>query len=276
MTVFNKVTGGIINMKFMKMQVLGACTLVLLVSQPALAVPTFQVYIEGATAGTWGDDEQTWFTQDSSFNLIVAGAYGPKTVSLTDVTLLISVPKGETGTISISGGDVGATLFWEKSSTDGYFNPNADADINPLGAVHNTGYSDKLFLPQDLTLNNEHYPFQEGVSDFLLYGIGQFDNNPDAVSNYSTEEGIEWNIADGEEKTFAVSVSGFTWAHFDAYGLETYGNPQKGLKNLKLLRTQWDISPGSHDATYIPAPGAVLLASVGLVFIGLLRRRGTL
>jgi len=263
-------------MKSMKMQVLGACILVLLLCQSALAVPTFQVYIEGSTAGTWGDDEDTWFTTDSSFNLIVAGAYGPKTVSLTDVTLLVSVPKGETGTISISGGDGDPILLWEKKSTDGYFNPNADADINPLGAAHNTGYSDKLFLPQDLTLNNEHYPFQEAVSDFLVYGIGQFDNNPDAVSNYSTEEGIEWNIADGEEKAFAVSVSGFTWAHFDAYGLETYENKQKGSKNLKLPGTQWRISPGSHDATYIPAPGAVLLASVGLVFIGLLRRRGTL
>ena len=41
--------------------------------QNAMAVPTFQAYIDNGTAGTHGDDKQTWFTGNSTFDLIVAG-----------------------------------------------------------------------------------------------------------------------------------------------------------------------------------------------------------
>lgn len=242
-----------------------------LFSQTALAVPTFQVYIEGATAGNWGPDEDTWLTTSSSFNLIVAGAYSAKTISLTEVTLLLSVPQGETdGTITISGGD-GVTLLTEKKAVaDGFYNPNSNADIDLLtNEAGYDAYTTKDFLPDGVNFNN-HYPFQEGVSYFLIYGIGDFAKVSNAVSNYSTEEPIEYKIADGEEKIFDVSVSGFTWVHFDAYGHEATDNGQ-------VFKSTWDINPGSHDSTYmIPAPSAILLASIGVSLVGWLRRRRTL
>jgi len=71
--------------------------------QAAMAVPTFQVYIKD---GTWGNlcaDEHTWFTSDSELKLIGVASYGPKATSLTEGTLVLSVPQCQTGKICSSG-----------------------------------------------------------------------------------------------------------------------------------------------------------------------------
>jgi len=261
-----------------KLNTIGFLLLVILLlfSQTALAVPTFQTYIDGATAGDYYGDQDTWFTTDSSFSLIVVGAYGPNTqVPLTEVTLLLSVPPdGETGTITISGGG-GATLLTTHSLTGappGVFNPETDADIDPLGLGSPSGYSDKSFLPSGYNFNS-HYPLQDDVSDFLLYSISDFEKLY-LVNNYNADNGGSITIGDGdgdgEEKVFGVTVTGFTWVHFDVYGYET-------TINGKQLKGTWDINPGSHDSTYIiPAPGAILLGSIGVGLVGWLRRRRTL
>ena len=41
----------------------------------AFGTPTFQVYIDGATAGDYGSDVDTWVTPDHSFDMIVVGGY---------------------------------------------------------------------------------------------------------------------------------------------------------------------------------------------------------
>lgn len=239
-----------------------ALSIAIAVSQVALAVPTFQTYIEGAAAGTIGQDEDTWFIDHSPFNLIVVGAYGPKTKNLTNVTLLLSVPQDQTGTISISGGD-GVTLLTSKTSAPGGYNPNADADSGLLTNVAGLdGYSDKSFLPVSF---NEHYPFKASVSNFLIYDIGNFDNlGP--VHNYNADAGTTTEEGSGEEKLFGVSVTGFSWVHFDAYGYVQNCTSKSG----------WKINPASHDCTYVPAPGAILLSSIGVLLVGWLRRCRTL
>jgi hypothetical protein len=246
--------------------------LMLLISAPvAFAVPTYQVYIQGAAAGTFGADEDTWFTTSGSFNLVVVGAFGAKTQSLTETTLLVSVPKGQTGAISVSGTPL---LTMRTSVADGFYNPNSDADIDVL--TNQTGYDaykTKDFLPAGVSFNN-HYPFQQGVSNFALFGIGSF-ANLGYVNNYDADSGvIGIGAGKGEEKAFGVTVSGFEWVHFDAYGYETDSQGKKSLKST------WEIDPGSHDATsyvnVIPAPGAILLGSIGVAIVGWLRRRRTL
>lgn len=248
--------------------------------QPATAVPTFQAYIDNGAAGTIGQDQDTWFGTSSTFDLIVVGAYNlggaKETVALKQITLVLSVPEGQTGTVSVTGGDVGATLLYDRTPVPltAYYNPYSDADVDLLTDVTGyDGYLTKSFIPEDdknkdVTGNN-HYPFKDGVSDFLLYDIGDFDNLG-TVNNYDAGNGgsIALNSGYGEEKTFSVSVTGFTSVHFDVYGYDV------SSIGTEVMIGKWDISPGSHDSTYlVPAPGAILLSCIGVGLVGKLRRR---
>ena len=269
-------------MKIADGSLLAMAAILVLFSQAVMAVPTFQAYIAGGTAGTMGEDEDTWFGSDSPFDLIVVGAYklnGSKaTVNLAQVTLVLCIPEGETGTVSITGGD-GATLLFDKAAVPRtlFYNPNAAADADLLTDVAGNidkydGYSTKSFLPTD-AVNNNHYPFKDEVSDFLLYAIGDFANDG-AVHNYDAADGgsITENDGFGEEKTLSVSVTGFSSVHIDVYGYNVFSDG-----TIEMDGT-WLIAPGSHDSTYqaIPAPGAILLGGIGAGLVGWLRRRRTL
>jgi hypothetical protein len=272
-------------MKSLKLILLLFITLFLM-NQPAFAIPTFQVWSpDFEYAGDYHGDQDTWFvTQDSltdgSFELWVIGSFASNIDALTDGTLLLSVPDGETGTISITGNIDPITLSGDPATNPSLLttdlpgapiNPElpADTDIfEPLDTVPD-GYDTTDFLPHDTDFNN-HYPLQDSVSDFLIYDLGSFlgvyevyDYNADDPCNITLSNTL------GQVKSYTFASTGFSWVHIDAYGFEIRGIDHK-------LKTTWDINPGSHDLTFIPAPGAVLLGSFGIGIVGWLRRRRTL
>ena len=245
-------------MKMLKLVTLLFMMSLFLLSEAALAVPTFQVYIDGAIADDVDLDEDTWFIFTDTFDLIVVGAYGAQTSSLSHVTLVLSVLEGEQGTVTFNTGT--ATLLKATTVTPYGNNPNGNANVDLLSDVTgNDGYVDRSILPATF---NAHYPFKDDVSDFILYDIGSFADVGD-VNNYNASDGTISLDGHGEEKTFSVSITGFSQVHFDAYGyeLKTHG------------KSSWQINPGSHDSTYIPAPGAILLGSIGVGLVGWLRRQ---
>lgn len=245
----------------------------LLFAQGAAAVPIFQTYIVGASTDTMEPDEDTWVTTENSFELIVSGAYGPWTKSLSEITLLISVPEGETGTISITGDDEPTLLTERMEVSEGEFNPDMDAVLDLLlneagNAAGYDGYPDKGFLPGDIEFNN-HHPFNADISNFLIYDLGKFEKTSNAVSNYTTLGPIEYNIADGQEKVYSVLVDGFSSVHFDVYG-------SVELCDSLASEQFWAINPASHDAAYmVPEPATIGLLALGSTVFIRTRRKST-
>ena len=86
-------------------------SLVVLIAGSAVAVPRLQTYIVGSEYTTTAEDAGSWMTNNSSFDLKVAGYWAAASerrpyYDFMGVGLLIGVPRDETGSVFINGMEI--------------------------------------------------------------------------------------------------------------------------------------------------------------------------
>jgi hypothetical protein len=210
------------------------------------AVPTLQVYIDGAT---YDPVSETWITTATSFDLWVLG------VSPVDnVMLSVAFMTGETGSITLTpttAGDFDGVLGDDDTSTPGapvFLGTSADGDIPVRG--------DGSLLPT-------HGVYGPGVS-FLEYDLGDFTLTDSPIGDY---QGIPASFpAIGQINVYSVVLTGFaSGVHFDTYDSTVTGKNGSQVKYV--------FAPFSHDAgASVPEPSAGGLLAAGVLASWLWRR----
>ncbi len=212
----------------------------------AVAVPRLQTYIVGSSYyNNYNNmDRDSWITSNEYFDMKVVGYWQPAGPSVgalcakrppaydfLDTYLAISIPRNEFGRIWINGVEV--TSFTDyMQAVPSRFGP-------------------KWHLPRSS-------PSKFGKFNFS--GLGRIDN--DQINAYNYEHGMIHEPGWGDEILLNIVVNGYSWAHFDAVGIDASGRAYT--------------NPGSHDAGYFgtPEPGTLSLLGVGLLgLVPLLKRK---
>jgi hypothetical protein len=192
----------------------------------AHAIPTLQIYIEGAT---YDDATETWvLSGDGTFRLWVIGdveSYG----TIEDVMMTAAVLTSEvgTGTITVEG-----TTVDGDDQYNGVDDPS-DAGGVLAGALHGDGEIPVMGDGGDLPA---HGIYGAGTS-FYQYSLGDFDLTDSQIGDYNGDDPFPASHpSTGQINAYDITITGFTQVHFDAFDHIEGGR-----------EAQYKFAPFSHD-----------------------------
>ena len=222
----------------MKKVLLFSGFLLLMTMSSAYAIPNLQLFIEGATYDT---EDESWVTTSSTFNLYVIGAN--EAMSDVRISMALAYAKDEDPN-GIASVDVGGTTY--------------DTWVYGPAPIVTVGTSD----PGDDLPGHGIFPAwytEFSAGDFgLVGGVGNVMPEP-TYWDPSTEGYLAGSKTLGQYKVFSISVEGVAFVHFDAYTV----NPDGSIQYF---------APFSHDASFIPEPGTMMLFGLGALGLGIYRR----